>query len=210
VPQALRGGGQMRERAGQGSGQPEREQHPCRQRSEADRSEADGDVADVVVDLLHAPSDPNGTQEPLLVLDRNGGRHDVVAQIDAVPDLGERRPLERAPDLRSTRRGVPRLRGHGSVRVRDEEPLFVHHEYPSTHLGCRLRDDPVEASRVVDVVQTDLRGDPLCLEQGPSRDLGRRAPLEVDGERDPERDDQDDQDVREREDEPGSYLRGAS
>jgi hypothetical protein len=97
-----------------------------------------------------------------------------------------------------------------AVRVRDEEPLFVHHEHTSTHLGCRLRDDLVEASRVVDVVPADLRGDPLCLEQGLCRELGRRAPLEVDGERDPERDDQDDQDVREREDESGSYLRGTS
>jgi hypothetical protein len=50
----------------------------------------------------------------------------------------------------------------------------------------------------------------LRLEEGLGRELGRRAPLEVDGERDPERDDQDDEDVRKREDESGSYLRGAS
>ena len=99
---------------------------------------------------------------------------------------------------------------HRAVRVRDEEPLFVHHEHPSTHLGGRLRDDLVEASRVVDVVPADLRGDPLRLEQGLGRELGRRAPLKVDGERNPERDDQDDEHVREREDESGSDLRGAS
>src|SRR5215216_4564238 len=54
---------------------------------------------------------------------------------------------------------------------------------------------------------------PICAAipwdwSGPGRELGRRAPLEVDGERDPERDDQDEQDVREREDQPGSDLRG--
>ena len=48
----------------------------------------------------------------------------------------------------------------------------------------------------------------MGLEQGLGGELGRRAPLEVDGERDPERDDQDEQDVREREDQPGSDLRG--
>jgi hypothetical protein len=133
-----------------------------------------------------------------------------VSEIDAVPDLGERRPLERPLDLGPTRRGVQRLRDHRAVRVRDEEPLFVHHEHPSTYLGGRLRDDLVEADRVVDVVPADLRGDPLRLEEGMGGQLGRRAPLEVDGEGDPERDDQDDEDVREREDESGSYLRGAS
>jgi hypothetical protein len=91
-----------------------------------------------------------------------------------------------------------------------EEPLFVHHEHPSTHLGGRLRDDLVEAGGIVDVVPADLRGDPLRLEEGLGRELCRRAPLQVDGEWDPERDDQDDEDVREREDESGSYLRGAS
>ena len=68
----------------------------------------------------------------------------------------------------------------------------------------------VEAGRVVDVVPADLRGDPLRLEKGLGRELGRRAPLKVDGERNPERDDQDDEHIREREDESGSYLRGAS
>jgi len=77
-------------------------------------------------------------------------------------------------------------------------------------LGSRLRDDLVEASRVVDVVPADLRGDPLRLEERLGRDLGRRAPLEVDAERDPQRDDQDDEDVRKREDESRSYLRAAS
>ena len=43
----------------------------------------------------------------------------------------------------------------------------------------------------------------------PRRELARSAPLEVDGEWDPERDDQHDEDVREREDESGSYFRGA-
>jgi len=76
-------------------------------------------------------------------------------------------------------------------------------------VGGRLPDDLVEAGRVVDVVPADLRGDPLRLEEGLGRQLGRRAPLEVDGEWDPERDDQDDEDVGEREDESGSYLRGA-
>ena len=56
--------------------------------------------------------------------------------------------------------------------------------------------------------RADLRRDPLCLEQRLGRELGRRAPLEVDGERDAEGDDQDDEDVREREDESGSDLRG--
>ena len=41
VPQALRGGGQARERAGERSGEPEREQQPGRERREADRAEAD-------------------------------------------------------------------------------------------------------------------------------------------------------------------------
>jgi hypothetical protein len=131
---------------------------------------------------------------------------------DPLPDLSDPAPeLPARPlDLGPAGGGVQGLRGDRAVRVRDEEPLFVHHEHPSTHLPGRLRDDLVEASRVIDVFPADLRGDPLRLEEGLGRELGRRAPLEVDGERDPGRDDQDDEDVRKREDESGSYLRGAS
>jgi hypothetical protein len=41
----------------------------------------------VVVHLLHAPGDPDRSEEPLLVLDRDRGRHDVVAEVEAVADL---------------------------------------------------------------------------------------------------------------------------
>ena len=41
VAQALRGGGQPRERAGERSGEPEREQQPGRERREPDRAQAD-------------------------------------------------------------------------------------------------------------------------------------------------------------------------
>ena len=208
VPQALRGTGQPRERPGEGSGEPEREQQPGRERREPDRAQADGDVADVVVDLLHAPGEPNGAQELFLVLDRNGGRHDVVTEIDAVSDLREGRPLQGPLDLGSSRCCVEGFRRDRAVGVRDEEPSVVDHDHPAVDLLGRLRDEQVQPSRVVDVVDADLRRDPLRLEQRLVRELGRRPSLEVDRERDAQRDDQDDEDVREREDEPGSDLRG--
>jgi hypothetical protein len=162
-----------------------REQQPGRECRESDCAEADRDVADVVVDLLHAPRDPNGAEESFLVLDRNGGRHDVVTEIDAVSDLREWSPLQGPLDLGSTGCGVQRLGCHGAVGVCDKEPSVVDHDHPPAPLRRRLRDDLVQAGRVVDVVGTDLRRDSLCLEQRLSRQLGRRASLEVHGERDP-------------------------
>jgi hypothetical protein len=131
-----------------------------------------------------------------------------VTQIDAVSDLGERRSFQRPLDLGSSRRGVEGFRRDRAVGVRDEEPSVIDHDHPAVDLRGRLRDEQVQASRVVDVVDADLRSDPLRLEQRLVRQLGRRASLEVDRERDAQRDDQDDEDVREREDEPGPDLRG--
>ena len=101
------------------------------------------DVADVVVDLLHVPGEPNGAQQPFLVLDRNGGRHDVVTEIDAVSDLRERRPLQGPLDLGSSRRGVERFRRDRAVGVRDEEPSVVDHDHPAVDLRGRLRNEQV-------------------------------------------------------------------
>jgi hypothetical protein len=157
---------------------------------------------------LHTPGDPDGPHEPLLVLDGDGGRHDVVTQIDAVPDLGEGRACERVADLGSPGGGVQRAEAPRPLRIRDQNPPVVYRDDPSTHLRGRLHDDLFETCGVGDVLHADLCGDPLRLDQRLRLQLGRRTPLKVDGQRDAQRDDQDDEDVREREDEPRSDLRG--
>jgi hypothetical protein len=70
-----------------------------------------------------------------------------------------------------------------------------------------LVDDLIEALRVVDVLGADLCRDPLRLDHGAVLELGRRAPLEVDRERDTEREDHHHEDVGDGEDEPRANLR---
>jgi hypothetical protein len=71
-----------------------------------------------------------------------------------------------------------------------------------------LGDDRVERLLVVQLTRVDRRRDALRLDQCLILELGRGPSLQVDRERDAERDDEDQEDVREREDEAGADLRG--
>lgn len=146
---------------------------------------------------------------PLFVLDRDGRGDDVVPEIRAVADVRGRHAPERGPDLGPPGGREVRVEIGGPVRVGQQHAVGVHHDHPlAADLLDGLEHDLVQPLGVVDVPGADRRRDPLGLDQRLVLELGRRAPLQVDRERDAERDQQDDQDVGEREDEVRADLRG--
>ena len=182
-----------------------RQDEPEQERGDPDRGQSEHALADAVVHGLHALGHPHGAHDPPAVRDRHRAVQEILAERVAVALALGRPPTQCGADLRPRRERARRA----ACGIGSEQPVLVDHDHPRAELRRRARGDLLEL-RACTHRARGLGRDDVRLAGCVVPHLRVHAVPEVQGERNLERDEDQQEAVREGGEDPEPEAHSSS